>query len=348
MIGSEAIVGIAFPEPIGEHTWSGVPAGLTRGLRACKVEVIHLTGASEGGMASRSSEVAERTGEEIRRALRAAGRLDAVVQIGSTFTLPDGVRYVTLEDVTVAQALAVRDLPDEWAETWRRRQGEAYSRAVACCVASGWAGRSVSEDYGVPREKVRVVGLGANLEPAPRIQTGYEPPRFLFVGRDWERKNGPAVLRAFDAVHDRFPAATLDLVSEHPPIEHPGVRGHGPLRPEADPEREAGRRLHLRGLFERATCFVLPSRFEPFGIAYVEAGVAGVPSIGTTVGGAADAIGAGGLLVDPDDEDALREAMLALCAPERTHRLGDLARQNAARYSWTRVAERVLDALGLG
>jgi glycogen synthase len=345
---SRPVLGIAFPEPILDGTWSGVPAGLTRGLRARGVEVVHLTGSSEGGLAMRSPEVARRTAEEIGRAVAAASRLDGVVQMGSTFTLPAGVPYVTFEDVTVAQALTVLDLPGEWARAWRRLQEEAYSRALACCVASEWAARSVREDYGVPAAKVRVVGLGANLEVDSGGRADYEPPRFLFVGRGWERKNGPAVLRAFDAVRRQFPAATLDLVSDHPEIDRPGVRGHGPLPRATDPEREAERRLFLYGLFERATCFVLPARFEPFGIVHVEAGTAGVPSIGTTVGGAADAIGDGGLLVDPGDEEALREAMLALCDAETARRLGAAAKRNAAALTWTKVAERVLEALRLG
>jgi len=200
-------------------------------------------------------------------------------------------------------------------------------------------------DYGVTSEKVRVVGFGANLEFEPPPGKDYEPPRFLFLGRDWERKNGPAVLRAFDAIHGEVPAATLDLVSEHPPVDHVAVRGHGLLRPVDDPGREAARRLFLRRLFERATCFVLPSRFEPYGIAYLEAGGAGVASIGTSVGGAAEVIGAGGMVVDPEDDDALRGAMLRLCDPETARCLGHEARCNAAHCTWTRVAERVLDAL---
>jgi glycogen synthase len=341
------IVGIAFPEPIDDRTWSGVPAGLTRGLRACGIEVVHLVGTSVGGAATRSPEVAQRTSEEIERAVRAAGQLDGVVQMGSTFTLPPGLRYVTFEDVTVAQALTALDLPDAWARAWRQKQADAYERAVTCCVASAWAAGSVRQDYGVPAERIRVVGLGANLELAPRRWTGEESPRFLFVGKGWERKNGPAVLAAFDAVRCEFPTATLDLVSDHPPLDRPGVRGHGPLSPVADSAREASRRSFLRDLFERATCFVLPSRFEPYGIVYVEAGGAAVASIGTSVGGAADAIGEGGVLVDPGDGDALREAMLALCDPAVARRLGEAAKENADRHSWQAVATRVLEALGV-
>jgi glycosyltransferase involved in cell wall biosynthesis len=341
-------IGIAHPEPIGESTWSGVPAGLARGLRAHGAEVVQLSGASSGGAAMRSPAVAERTAGEIERALRAAGPLDGVVQMGSTFTLPDGVPYVTFEDVTVAQALPVLDLPADWAEDWRARQGEAYVRALACCAATEWTARSLTGDYGVAPERVHVVGFGANLELAPPPGKEYEPPRFLFLGRGWERKNGPAVLRAFEAVNREMPTATLDLVSDHPPLDHVAICGHGPMPREADPEREAARRRYLRSLFERATCFVLPSRFEPYGIAYLEAGSAAVASIGTSVGGAADVIGPGGTVIDPDDDDALSAAMLRLCDPGEARRLGLAARRNASGFTWPLVAGRVLEALRLG
>lgn len=344
MTFSRPTIGIAFPEPVGERTWSGIPAGLTKGLEELGVQVVHLTGTSTGGTAARSREVADRTSEEILQAVEAADGLDGVVQMGSTFSLPDGVRYVTFEDVTVAQALAVLPVSSSWARQWRQRQHHAYRRAVACCVASAWAGRSVCEDYEVPAEKVHVVGFGANVEVEAPAEKAFDAPRFLFVGRDWQRKNGPAVLRTFAAVRRRFPAATLDLVGEHPEVaDAPGVRGHGPL----DRSTAAGRRA-LASLLRNATCLVLPSRFEPFGIAYVEAGAAGVPSIGTVVGGAADAVGAGGLLVDPTDQRALRDAMLELCSPVTARRLGLLARRNAARYSWKLVAERVLAAFRAG
>jgi glycosyltransferase involved in cell wall biosynthesis len=98
-------------------------------------------------------------------------------------------------------------------------------------------------------------------------------------------------------------------------------------------------------LFEQATVFVMPSLYEPFGIVYVEAGTAGVPSIGTTVGGATDAIGPGGLLVDPGDDGGLLNAMRRLTDPTTAHSLGVRACEHASTYSWEAVARRVAAAL---
>jgi glycosyltransferase involved in cell wall biosynthesis len=165
----------------------------------------------------------------------------------------------------------------------------------------------------------------------------------LFVGIDWERKGGPLLLRAFARVRSSIPTATLDVIGGHPSLQQEGVRFHGVLSHEREHERE----IVLR-LFSRATCFVMPSLVEPFGIAYVEAASAGIPSIGSDLGGPRDVIGSdGGIVVAPDDEDALLEAMLRLADPETAQRMGDAASERSALYTWPKVAERLMRALGL-
>ena len=103
----------------------------------------------------------------------------------------------------------------------------------------------------------------------------------------------------------------------------------------------------MEALFRAATCFVLPSRYEAAAIAYVEAGAAGLPCIGTLVGGAGELIGPAGLLVDPGDEEALFDAMEQLADPDRARRLGQVALERAHLFTWEVVAERILRSLRL-
>jgi glycosyltransferase involved in cell wall biosynthesis len=205
-------------------------------------------------------------------------------------------------------------------------------------VASGWAATSVHEDYGVDAAKIHVVGLGANVE-VDLVERDWSSPRFLFVGVDWERKRGAAVLEAFAAVRREHPSATLDLVGSHDPVRAEGVTDHGLLALGSD---GASRYAEL---LRRSTCLVMPSTFEPYGIAYLDAAVAGIPSIGTTCGGAAEAIGGCGRVVDPADPDALVAAMAELADPEMARKLGERARSRREALSWRAVAERVLEAL---
>jgi glycosyltransferase involved in cell wall biosynthesis len=351
-------------DPLAAGTWSGIPPGVARGLRAHGAAVVGVDATPPAGVrhvalalaaARRRSRVDAwyTPGQHALRsrvAARRLGTVDGAVLMGAEFGLPAGTRYVTLSDLTLVQARATHPVFSQLSEpvfrAWDRRQRGVYERAVACCTASHWTAASLREDYGLPEEKVRVVGLGPNHEPAEsaaREDARWAAPRFLFVGREWERKHGPSVLAAFASLRAERPDARLDLVGGHPPVRGEGVIAHGPLR--LDVPEEAAR---VRDLFAQATCFVMPSEVEPFGLAYIEAAAAGAPSIATSVGGAATIVADGtGLLVPPGDGPALLAAMRTLADSDVARRMGAAARERSRLFTWDRVGERLLAALGL-
>jgi glycosyltransferase involved in cell wall biosynthesis len=92
----------------------------------------------------------------------------------------------------------------------------------------------------------------------------------------------------------------------------------------------------------------MPSLFEPFGIVYAEAAAAGLPIVGTSVGGARDIVAPGaGDLVDPADHRALLAAMDRLTHPDVARESGRVAQTRANLFTWPLVASRLLRALGL-
>ena len=107
-------------------------------------------------------------------------------------------------------------------------------------------------------------------------------------------------------------------------------------------------REEILELFARATCFVMPSLIEPFGIAYVEAASAGVPSIGASIGGARDIIGEdGGIVVSARRGGrAARRRCSRLADPDTARRMGAAARERAGIYTWVKVAERTFSCSG--
>jgi glycosyltransferase involved in cell wall biosynthesis len=355
-----ALVSVGDPESPG--TWSGVTAGILGGLRELGVVTRGLDlelprGLEQAMLVAAAARTRNRYDAEgaaltiaartrlARRRLRGVA-VDGAIQIGTTFALASGTPYVTLEDMTLHQAGASHPVFSRMSraavDRWERRRHEIYDRALMCAVASRWAGESLRKDYGLPSTRVAVVGFGAN-QAAAAPDRDWRSPRFLFVGIDWERKGGPLVLRAFSRLRRVVPTAVLDIVGGHPPLQVSGVRGHGVLSWARPREREI-----MIDLFARATCFVMPSSIEPFGIAYVEAASAGVPSIAGSLGGPGDVIGAdGGIVVEPDDEDSLFEAMLRLADPATARRMGEAAHARSGLYTWPKVAERLLRALGL-
>ena len=132
------------------------------------------------------------------------------------------------------------------------------------------------------------------------------------------------------------------MVGGHPRLGVEGAVGHGQLRLDRPADR-----VRLAGLFSAATCLVVPSLSEPFGIVYVEAAAFGGPSIAGLVGGTATAVGDGGLLVDPRSDGAILDAMRRLADPPTAGRLGARARRRSVRFTWRQVAERLLRAAGL-
>jgi glycogen synthase len=367
-------IGVVFPgNPSQKATWSGIPAGLMGGLGAAGVEPVPIgveppmallaagtnavaaayvrpgrdlkTAVKNARQAARASaSLATLRSWAVPGALRRAGRLDGVIQIGTGYTLHCEAPVVTYEDMTIPQTrthpyagwdlLTPRSFDSRMA-----RQRQAYEQAAGCCLTSPWAAESVLGDYGIAAEKVHVVGIGCN-HVAPAIEREWGEPRFLFVGLDWERKNGPGLLRAFARLREELPTAQLDLVGGHPPIAEQGVTGHGILRLDLPQQHD-----RLERLFAEATCFVMPSHSEASAIAYVEAATAGLPSIGPSAGGSDYLIGEGGLVVDPGDDGALLKAMRRLADPETAARMGAVAKQRSRLFSWDAVSARILSTL---
>ena len=87
--------------------------------------------------------------------------------------------------------------------------------------------------------------------------------------------------------------------------------------------------------------FVMPSRTEGFGLSLVEALACGLPCIASRVGGIPEILGEdGGIMVPPDDPEALAEAMLKMMEPEVRMHYSARAPEIAKRFSIEECARR--------
>ena len=106
----------------------------------------------------------------------------------------------------------------------------------------------------------------------------------------------------------------------------------------------------LRGWYQHADVFAVPSltvgeKFEGFGLVFLEASACGLPVIGTTGSGVAEAVldGETGLLIPQNDVPALADAIIRVLTDDALRgRLGAAGRAYAQTQDWAQVARRVI------
>ncbi|MFP4248746.1 MAG: glycosyltransferase family 4 protein [Armatimonadota bacterium] len=233
------------------------------------------------------------------------------------------------------------------------------------CLANSHYTAGLFREARIPDERIGIIYGGVRVQdydlpegrPAwLREEMGLDDrPLLVTASRIVERKGHDTVLKALPELLERFP----DLVWV--------VTGEGPLEEQlaslaqalgvADAVRFVGRidRDRLAALYAAAELCVMPARpvrgklAEGLGLVYLEAAAAGTPSVATNFGGIPDAVvdGETGLLVEPDDPEALAAAIAELLEDdERRMVMGRAARDRVRdEFTWTRVAERFLKHL---
>lgn len=208
---------------------------------------------------------------------------------------------------------------------------DVYRSAQLLLPWSNWTKRSMMDDYGAPEEKIVVVPPGVNVDewtpPAPGVREASLArsgvPRVLFVGGDFTRKGGDALLEWF--VRRGVGRCELHLVTRQPPnleSSPPGLHIHTGLE-ASDPR--------MRALYAESHIFVLPTRADCFGVASIEAMATGLPVITTSVGGIPDIVedGRQGFLVPSDDPEALAARLDTLLTDAEMRR--EMGRQGRER-----------------
>jgi glycosyltransferase involved in cell wall biosynthesis len=96
----------------------------------------------------------------------------------------------------------------------------------------------------------------------------------------------------------------------------------------------------LRSRMQRAAIFVSPARYEPFGLAVLEAASAGCALVLSDIPTFRELWSAAALFVDPADDRALHRALASLCSDDRERaRLQIAARERSKTYSLSQAAD---------
>jgi glycosyltransferase involved in cell wall biosynthesis len=245
-------------------------------------------------------------------------------------TLPWGVPTVVVAHSCVLswwRAVHDQDAPADWANYRRRTHAGLHAADLVVAPTSAFL-KQIQALYGPLR---RTLCIWNGCPPVEGTATAKEPLIFA-AGRVWDKGKN---LQALAATAHRL-AWPLAIAGAGAPPHGSGDNAPwlGPLSAEA-----------IRRWYARAAVFVLPARYEPFGLAALEAAMArcalvlgDIPTLRELWDGVA-------LFVPPDDPDELVAALNALAADSELRALlGDLARSRAQGYSAARMTAGYLEA----
>lgn len=215
-------------------------------------------------------------------------------------------------------------------------------RADAVVVISDYTRAVVERRLEVPPERISVCPPGA-----PRWLPRREPPPggpIVFVGTLEPRKNVPALIRAYGRL--------LSRVADAPPLLLAGAAGEGSgaILAQIAEAPIAGRVRHLgyvsdaerERLYSEASMLVLPSYDEGFGLPLLEAMTIGLPAVAARRGALPEVAGEAAVLVDPEDDGALADAMHGILTNrEHARAIAKAGIDRSHAFSWDASAARL-------
>jgi len=228
----------------------------------------------------------------------------------------------------------------------------ALSFARRVITTSATTAQILAQDFGVPQQEVSVVLPGNDRVAMTRRARG-DVVNLLAVGSIVPRKGYDVLIAALGQIPElawrlviagdpsRSPATAAALVEQIASLQ---LTDRVEIAGVVSAER-------LASLYAEANLFVLPSRYEGYGMAYTEAIAHGVPVVGTTSGAIPEAVPQGaGVLVPPDNVSELTLILRRLIGrPAERARLTAGARAAAAALpTWDHAGRQfaqVLDAV---
>ncbi|MGO9957480.1 MAG: glycosyltransferase family 4 protein [Solirubrobacteraceae bacterium] len=255
-------------------------------------------------------------------------------------------------NVVVLHDAAVLREPDAYSSAyraWHRHVGLACARrALAVVTVSEFSRRELVELAGLDPARLMVIGGGVDgrfgpdgdpaRDAASRRALGLSSPYVLTIATADQRKNLGALQRSAA----QLAQLGIELVwagDSRPYFARDrhvtGVRSLGYI---AD--------VDLPAVYRGARAFVLPSRYEGFGLTCVEAMASGIPVVAADRAALPETCGDAALLVDPGDGDAFAAAVVAAATEDDLRgRLRAAGLKRARALSWDGVAARTHELL---
>lgn len=216
---------------------------------------------------------------------------------------------------------------------WRLSRGADAVLATSSAVADV-TGRDATVVYPginlradgakIPRPGKPTIGTAARLEPIKRIDD---------------------LLSAAALLQGRHPGLRIEIAGSG--SSEPGLKGRAWTLGIADSVRFLGWRQDIEAIHRRWSAFAIPSRYEGFGLAALEAMASGLPVVGSDTGGIPELVDEGktGFLFPAGDVDALADRLDLLLSDEPLRRRMGVAAQERAcrRFGMVQMTRRIAE-----
>ncbi|MEX1008503.1 MAG: glycosyltransferase family 1 protein [Acidimicrobiia bacterium] len=262
--------------------------------------------------------------------------------------------------VTVHDAAPIT-MPEATTRRGRRFHTRGFAaaarRARLVIAVSEFAADEIAANTPIPRERMRIVPNGVNLERATaedveRVTRSYgiaDRPYVFWIGTFQPRKNLRVLLDAFARLDETDVPHRLVLAGEGGWVSDDSAA----IRRLGDRVRALGAvgEADAAALYAGADLFVFPSRHEGFGIPVLEAMAQGTPVVCSDIPALREVGGDSARFVSVDDVDALADAISSLLRDAAARAaLVDRGLEHARGYSWERCADATIavyhEALG--
>lgn len=259
----------------------------------------------------------------------------------------------------------------DWRMQWRERLiGRGLRRADKVIAVSGATQRDVQQFFNIPAERLRriydapdpdIFPMRAEDETARPNRVAHrkqllerfqiDSPFLLYAGSVRPQKNLPRLIEAFSVLraeltkHPHYGRLKLliigDEISKNPAVRlavlhtrlEDSVRFLGFVPDDT-----------LRVFFEAAEAFVFPSLYEGFGLAPLEAMMAGTPVVASNVSALPEVLGDAAKFVNPENVFEISRGIHdVLLDSELNSSLIEKGFAQARKYSWGEAAKQVAE-----
>lgn len=251
---------------------------------------------------------------------------------------PTCMIYIRNNRPELKQYLPFSETTDDVMKWQEKFQLQSYKNCKCLFTMSEWVRELTIKNTNIDPNNIFTVGAGINLDVSKIDNKKKSGNKILFIGKEFYRKGGDLVVKAFEKLIKEMPTAELYIV--------------GPLyKPKEITDDLQG--IHFLGqlsfdevslYFNKCDIFCMPSRFEAYGIVYIEALVYGLPCIANDDFAMKEIIqeGENGYLISNENVEMLKTRMIDLLKNETIKKKVLYNRPlYIEQYSWEKVADKM-------